>query len=308
MRSSTGASSPSPSPRSSAPAAALGSLVFLALATGCVSSGTHRRALDQRDSEITRLEREVEARDRSVRALTQERNGLLEDLDALRAEREDLEVERASLEATITERDRRLGEMRGTYDALVTDLETELASGQIRIEQMREGIRLNLAQEILFPSGSAELSEGGRRVIETVASRVKDGSKRVEVRGHTDDVGIQGALALRYPTNWELAGARAAGVVRVLQAAGVDPRLLAATSSGEFHPEVSNETAEGRARNRRIEIWLRPMGRAGTVAEGDEPLGETGAPSGETSEGVEAPGEAPEPEEAEAGTEAAPPE
>ena len=60
--------------------------------------------------------------------------------------------------------------MQGTYDELVGKLEKELESGQVEIQQLREGIRVNLAQEILFPIGSAELDEKGREVLMRVSS------------------------------------------------------------------------------------------------------------------------------------------
>jgi hypothetical protein len=79
------------------------------------------------------------------------------------------------------------------------------------------------------------------------------------VQGHTDDVAIRGALAARYPTNWELAAARAARVVRALEAAGVPPARLSAVSLGQHRPIVAGDSPEARAENRRIEIRLVPL-------------------------------------------------
>ena len=77
--------------------------------------------------------------------------------------------------------------------------------------------------------------------------------------GFTDNVPIRGNLAKRYPTNWELAGARAASVVRLLESTGIDSTKLIASSYGDNFPVASNDTEEGRAQNRRIEIRLRPL-------------------------------------------------
>jgi chemotaxis protein MotB len=71
-------------------------------------------------------------------------------------------------------------------------------------------------------------------------------------------VQIAGALARIYPTNWELSAARAINVTRFLQARGIDPAQLSAVAYGEFKPVADNETKEGRAKNRRIEIVLVP--------------------------------------------------
>ena len=77
--------------------------------------------------------------------------------------------------------------------------------------------------------------------------------------GHTDNVQISTRLKERYPTNWELAGARAASVVRLFQGAGIPVQQLVAVSRGEGQPIASNDTPEGRKENRRIEVRLRPF-------------------------------------------------
>ncbi len=115
-----------------------------------------------------------------------------------------------------------------------------------------------MAQEILFATGSARLNSAGRSVISTVAARLDELTHRVEVQGHTDDVPIKGALALRYPTNWELAAARASEVVRLLERKGIRPGRMTAVSFGEHRPVVANDSPEHRAQNRRIEIRLLP--------------------------------------------------
>jgi chemotaxis protein MotB len=79
------------------------------------------------------------------------------------------------------------------------------------------------------------------------------------VVGNTDDVPVGRELSERYPTNWELAGARAAVVVRYLQEKGVDPAKLEAVSYAQYHPVASDTSAAGRADNRRTELLIRPQ-------------------------------------------------
>jgi chemotaxis protein MotB len=146
-----------------------------------------------------------------------------------------------------------------TYDELVGELQVEVAAGQIEIQQLIDGIHLNVSEELLFESGSAELRATGREVLKRVARQIGEESAIVAVEGHTDDVGISSRLKGRYPTNWELAGARAAIVVRTLSEDGAEPVRLRAISRGPFAPIASNDTAEGRAKNRRTEIILRPV-------------------------------------------------
>ena len=182
----------------------------------------------------------------------------------------DLEAERlAHLEAAsaLALRETQIASMQGTYDELITDLESELSSGQIEIERLREGLRLNVSDDVLFASGSARLDQIGREVLIKVAVRLKDLDDFIEVRGHTDDRGIRGNLAKRFPSNWELAAARAASVVRLLEEHGVPGGRLAAVSLGPNDPLVANDSPENRARNRRIEIRLEPRAAAASKPE-----------------------------------------
>ena len=149
--------------------------------------------------------------------------------------------------------------MRNTYDQLLVELEGEVESGQIEIQQLIDGIQLNVSDKLLFASGSAALNEAGVEVIGRVAEKIKDERAVIDVEGHTDSEQIGPALRKLYPTNWELAGARASSVVRQLSEDGVPPRRLRAVSRGPFDPVASNDTAEGRAKNRRTEIILRML-------------------------------------------------
>jgi chemotaxis protein MotB len=89
------------------------------------------------------------------------------------------------------------------------------------------------------------------------------GDRIIRIEGHTDNVPISRRLQGRFPTNWELAAARATNVVRFLQEhAGIDPTALEAVGIGEHHPVADNATLQGRAQNRRIEIILYPRVKA----------------------------------------------
>jgi chemotaxis protein MotB len=195
------------------------------------------------------------------RDLEQERDALAAKRAALAKELRELGDEKQRLAGALDEQKSELSEMQGTYDALVGQLQEELSSGQVKIEQLRDGIRVNLAQEILFPTGSAELDDQGREVLQRVSQELAKVSHRVEVEGHTDDRPIRGALARTYPSNWELAGARAASVVRLFEDGGLDGDRLVAVSFGEQRPVASNKSPEGRENNRRIEVRLLPRER-----------------------------------------------
>lgn len=209
-------------------------VIGLTASLGCVSTGTYdeveaqrNRALAQRDDLAVRL------------ASIEQAN------EALRAELAATETEVASL--------------RGTYDDLVDALQAEVEAGQIEVQQLLDGIRLKVSDELLFASGSVVLNQNGRALLTRVADQIADENAIISVEGHTDNVAISRSLRDRFETNWELAAARASSVVRLLSEAGVDPTRLRAISYGPFVPIESNETAEGRAKNRRTEIILRPL-------------------------------------------------
>ena len=97
------------------------------------------------------------------------------------------------------------------------------------------------------------------RLLGKVATQIRKSSHQILVIGHTDNKPIGPALVKQYPTNWELAGARAASVVRLFARSGLPGRRLRAVSVADTQPVASNKTEEGRARNRRIEIRLLPL-------------------------------------------------
>lgn len=242
---------------------------FASLTAGCVSAGSYQKVVDERDA----LRDEKEQLAESVATVEAERTELNEQLDDLRIQQQELERERtrlagqkAELESSLRTRENEVtlrpngsDALKGTYEGLVQDLEAEVSAGQIEIERLSAGLRVNLSEDILFPSGSAELSAAGQAVIAKVAEQIVKVPDRVQVQGHTDSIPIAGALATRFPSNWELGGARAAAVVRWLAESGVEGDRLSAVSFAEFAPVASNDTPEGRALNRRIEIRLLPV-------------------------------------------------
>jgi chemotaxis protein MotB len=219
--------------RAARAAAHVAPALLLAGVVGCVSSGKYEK-------------------------LAKERDALAQQLADVEGERQTLASAGRDLAESLDKQEDELSSMRGTYDALLAELEEEVAAGQIQIQRLRDGIRVNLSQDILFATGSAELDAQGRDVLTRVSEQLAKAGHRIEVEGHTDDVKIGGALARTYPTNWELAGARAARVVRLFEEKGLDRERMAAVSFGEMRPVASNAEEAGRSRNRRIEIRLLP--------------------------------------------------
>ena len=142
---------------------------------------------------------------------------------------------------------------------LEADLKKRLADKDVVISRLKDQLKVTVASEILFPSGSAELAPEGADVLRKVVAAANQSMDEVRVEGHTDSDPIAAVLAQRYPTNWELSTARAAVAVRTLQATGMVPAdRLAAVGYGDSHPVAPNDPAEGRAKTRRVEIIFKP--------------------------------------------------
>jgi chemotaxis protein MotB len=250
------------------PAAALLTAVALA-AAGCVSQGRYVQVEQERDL----LQQNNEALKGQVDQARTEGLTLAQEKAMLDTERAALATEKAALEARLAEtkasedelgsklkeREDEAKKLQATYDGLVADLKNEVKSGQIEVQQLRDGLRVNVSQDILFESGSAELDNNGTEVLGRVAGQLNKSPHQILVIGHTDNKPIGVALAKRYPSNWELAGARASSVVRLFNRTGLSAKRMLAVSMADVKPVASNDSPEGRAKNRRIEIRLRPV-------------------------------------------------
>ncbi len=124
-----------------------------------------------------------------------------------------------------------------------------IAKEQLTVRGNELWVEIELNSSLLFPSGDAIPNNAAFALIEKVAAILAPYENPVHVEGFTDNLPIATA---KYPTNWELSAARASSIVRMLAADGVAPQRLAAVGYGEFQPAVSNNTVEGRARNRRV--------------------------------------------------------
>lgn len=181
-------------------------------------------------------------------------------LEKMEAEKADLLALKNELSLQVEAKDEELAKLQGTYQELEQKMKEEIKKGDIRLSQSGGRIKVDLVDKILFDQGDSALSTGGGGVLGRVGeilANVKD--KKIQVSGHTDDIPISDKLKEKYPTNWDLAAARAINVVRYLEEqAKIPGRNLVVAAYGPYEPISSNKTASGRARNRRIEIVLTP--------------------------------------------------
>lgn len=175
--------------------------------------------------------------------------------------RDELRKASAELQQQVAAKEQAMVGLRSTHDELIGALKQEIADKQVEVERVRDRLRVDMVDEVLFDSGVADIKPEGAQVLKRIGAVLARAVDRgIEVQGHTDNVPIRGVLARRYPTNWELSAARATNVVRFLEdQAGLDPKRISAGAYGEHQPRVSNDTDEGRRRNRRIELLLLPL-------------------------------------------------
>lgn len=116
-----------------------------------------------------------------------------------------------------------------------------------------KSVSFRINSEILFSSGQAELSREGLSVLQKLVNVVKKSKHNITIEGHTDSVPIRGG---RFPSNWELSSSRAGSVVRYFEANGIASNRLRAIGYADTRPLVPNDTAENRAKNRRVELMM----------------------------------------------------
>jgi chemotaxis protein MotB len=128
----------------------------------------------------------------------------------------------------------------------------------ITLEEGEEGFFIRLPADITFKPGSAEITdEDSLLFLKRIALIIKEYLPKnieIQVKGFTDNVPPPPTSP--YSDNWELSAARALSVLKILIKDGVSPKRLSAAAYGEYHPIASNDTPEGRAKNRRVEIWF----------------------------------------------------
>jgi len=128
------------------------------------------------------------------------------------------------------------------------------AQNKVTIGITRRGLVVSLKEAGFFDSGSAVIKPAGYQLLNTILEAMTEYSNPLRVEGHTDNIPISTPV---FPSNWELSVSRATNVLRYLQKNyDVEPGKLSATGYGEFRPTTENTTAEGRAKNRRVDIVL----------------------------------------------------
>lgn len=173
----------------------------------------------------------------TIQSLSNEIARLNDELDTVIRSREDLEKAKEALES----------KLRG-----------ELGSGDFSLSMQERGLVLTVQDKVLFDSGKAELKTSSKKALNKISNILQEkvGQNQVNVEGHTDNVPIRFS---GWKSNWELSTARATEVIHFfIDEGGLNPERFAAVGYGEFHPISSNDTAQGRGMNRRVDIVISP--------------------------------------------------
>lgn len=247
---------------------------------GCVTKGAHQELQGEYDDYRQRSESRERVMSESIkdleRALSDERARherleaeqarLQTQLEALNAEKAKLLTDKSRLQAAEEEMRRALSEMEqrkaqvearvDEYRNLLSRFQALIDAGKLKVRIVDGQMVVQLATDVLFASGSADLSREGRdAIVEVTAILASIPDRTFQVAGHTDDVPIRTS---RFRSNWELAFERAITVVRTMIDNGMPAPRIGATSYGEFRPTTPNTSDAGRAQNRRIEIIVVP--------------------------------------------------
>lgn len=246
-----------------------------------------RRQNGALSSRVSELERELAAREHEIahlrsgagdhEALSSQLSLARGDLGLLQSERDRLAAELAAARQQLGDHDgmagelaaakQRIADLEGQLGAskgslaraerdLLKALRPEISKGTVSVNQAGDALTINLASSLLFDSGQEQLKAGGADALRRVGNVLKDfPEKSVHVAGYTDNIAIKGALAKKFPSNKELSDARADSAAQALRDGGVGS--LTAAGHGESDPVASNNTAAGRAKNRRVEVVVK---------------------------------------------------
>jgi chemotaxis protein MotB len=232
-------------------------LTVALMAGGCVSKGDYEKLEAEKNQQIDALQKQRGGLQEQVQSLQSQSSALDLQKTSLEQQHADLRRQIDALEQQKTQLLTASQQTRSQYDALVRNLTEEVKKGELQVRQYKDMLTVDVAEQLFFDSGRANLKDTGKAVLKKVGAALKGyDDKVIRIVGHTDNVPITRSLRKVFPSNWELSVARATTVVRYLQEVGIPPERMVASGRAEYQPIAPNDSAEGRKKNRRIEITL----------------------------------------------------
>jgi chemotaxis protein MotB len=132
-------------------------------------------------------------------------------------------------------------------------LEPLVREGKVQVAQTSRGVTIEINASVLFAPGEAKLNDFSAQALKAIAAVLANDNHDLQIEGHTDNIPISNAS---FPSNWELSAVRATTVARLFAENGVDEKRMTAVGQGAKLPVGSNETLEGRAKNRRVTVTI----------------------------------------------------
>ncbi|MEN9528317.1 MAG: hypothetical protein RI932_190 [Pseudomonadota bacterium] len=204
------------------------------------------------EKKASTLEQKASSLEQTVSAVSKDKSMLESSLTQVQTDNDKLRIALAELEKNKAETDKRVAE----YQDLLLKFKSMIDSGRLRVRIIDGRMVVALNSDLLFKSGSSNLTTEGQKSVQEVAGLLQTlTDKSFQIEGHTDNVAISGG---KFANNWELAAARAISVLKKMVDAGMPEARISAASYGESKPARGNDTKEGRAANRRVEIVVIP--------------------------------------------------
>jgi chemotaxis protein MotB len=225
----------------------------LSLSLGaCVSKSKHQ-------AEVDALKADIQKEKTEVSSLAAEKTKLQDTLIASAKDRGQLKTSLDEMKKAMEEMRQRQAEQKKRlkeFEDLTARFKKLADTGALTVQIIDGKMVVSLGSDVLFGSGSAKLSANGLAAVkEVTAQLVNIPEKRYQIEGHTDNVPIATAT---FPSNWELASARALTVTKAMIDAGMPAGRVSAASYGDTSPIKPNDYPEGKAANRRIAIVVVP--------------------------------------------------
>jgi len=244
-------------------------LLGLTVMMGCVSKSAYNKVVDENTSLGALTSKQKLELESQKNELYETKHRLVEQsslIDGLQTRMGKSALHKAELDRSLaetrqalTEMQKRKAEMESEltqFKDLTLGLQSMIDTGSVKVTFVKGRMVVSLGADVLFRSGSARLSSDGVEAVAEVAKQLaKISGKDFQVEGHTDNLPIK---TKEFPTNWQLAAARAYSVLTTMQAAGMPAERVSMASYSDTRPTAENDTAENRALNRRIDIVVLP--------------------------------------------------
>ena len=243
-------------------------LSVVLISTSCVSKKSFEALQGEKDElgmKLEKLQSDFDAtkasQDSEISSLKEANSNLSSQKSSLDADliatKKEMDSKIARVQANVDDKQAQLNALKAEINSAFAEVDAAVSGSNARIKEVENFLYLDVANEVDFKSGSTRVNKEDTETLEMLANMLK-GNPTVAliIEGHTDDKQILDGKA--YKDNWDLSVARATEVIRALMDMGVNPDQLIAAGRGENMPVADNETADGRAQNRRTEAILVP--------------------------------------------------